>query len=643
MEVGMLKSKQWDSFNLPQAKSRSNALKCPLHRLLSGFCPLGLLIASLFCTSAFCDEASTDPQWVAIPSGRFLMGSSLPPKELVKQFKEYGRAPSEFLDEYPQHTVEISKPFFMSKTEVTVGQFRAFVDATGYVTDAERDKEGGWGYDPNSDRCVGRDPAYNWQNPGYDQSDEHPVVNVSWEDCQAYCRWLSIREQRIVRLPTEAEWEYANRAGSTALYSTGDAPEDILTSARTLRPKPSNVRLAIQNLKIKSVGDFPFPLPVASYPPNAFGLHDMHGNVWEWTADWYSESYYASSPRRDPMGPKQGDVKVRRGGAWNSFPLWARSSFRNWNTPDSRCMNLGFRLVAEMNSFEVQTQERKQPLRLLFVGDIMLDQGPGNAVANGEDPFRYCAEILLDADLTIGNLECVLGKGGSQRNKPYVFRGAKGSETYLAKYFQALSVANNHTLDFGPEGLTECLKVLQKQHIPTFGGGETIQEARAPLIIESKGRKIALLGYNEFLQEDYEATATRAGNAPMRSEWVLEDIAIAKQKHHADVIIVFVHWGNEMVSLPLDSQRIEAKRWIDHGASAVIGSHPHVVQTIDSYRGAPIVYSLGNFVFDYFPVDPTQWLGWAIRLEVPASGPIEWETLAVELDPQGLPHPVDPN
>jgi formylglycine-generating enzyme required for sulfatase activity len=603
-----------------------------------------LLIATTLLSSvALSDDQPNSPHWIAIPSGKFLMGTSLPPKDLVKQFKEYGREPSEFHDEYPQHAVEISKPFYMSKTEVTVGQFRSFVDATGYVTDAERDHEGGWGYDRHLDKCAGRNPAYHWKNPGYEQSDQHPVVNVSWEDCQAYCRWLSILEKRLVRLPTEAEWEYANRAGSTALYATGDSPQDILDAARTLRPKPSNVRLAIQNLKIKSIGDSPFPLPVGSYPPNAFGLHDMHGNVWEWTGDWYSESYYATSPRRDPQGPPQGEVKVRRGGAWNSFPLWARSSFRNWNTPDSRCMNLGFRLVAEMSSFEIQNEQRQEPLSLLFVGDIMLDQGPGNAVANGQDPFRFCADMLLDADLTIGNLECVLGRGGSQRNKPYVFRGASGSETYLAKYFQALSLANNHTLDFGPDGLTECLRVLQQKHIATFGGGPNIQAARAPVLFETKGRKVALLGYNEFLQEDYEATATRAGNAPMRSDWVLEDITIAKEKYHADVIIVFVHWGNEMESLPLDAQRKEAKRWIDQGASAVIGSHPHVVQTIDSYRGAPIVYSLGNFVFDYFPVDPPQWLGWAIRLEIPATGPVQWETLAVELDPQGLPHPVDPN
>jgi formylglycine-generating enzyme required for sulfatase activity len=589
------------------------------------------------------NSAPTSPEWIAIPAGRFLMGSNTSTKEIVDTYSQHDRSEQEFRDETPQHLVEITRPFFMGATEVTVGEFRAFIEETNYVPDSQRDQQGGWGYDEKSDRCVGRDPTFHWNNTGYPQTDSHPVVNVSWQDCQAYCKWLSAKEKRLIRLPTEAEWEYANRAGTTSSYSMGDSAESILENARTLKPSAKINRLAIQNLKIKPLGDPPFPVPVGSYQPNAFGLYDMHGNVWEWTSDWYSESYYATSPRRDPTGPPQGEVKVRRGGAWNSFPIWARSSFRNWNTVESRCMNLGFRVVGEMSSWEAQEQNKQLPLRLLFVGDIMLDQGPGNAVANGFDPFRFCSEMLLDADLTIGNLECVLGWEGSQRNKPYVFRGAEGSAPLLAKYFQALSVANNHTLDFGPEGMCDSLRVLREHHIGAIGGGESIETARVPLILEAKGRRIALLAYNDFLKDENEATATQAGSAPLRHEWVLEDIEKAKAESKADIIILFVHWGHEMGSMPRPNQREQAKQWIDRGASAVIGSHPHVVQTIDSYRGAPIVYSLGNFVFDYFPVDPPKWTGSAVRLDIPANGPIEWQTLAVELDPQGLPHPVDPN
>lgn len=591
--------------------------------------------------------ASVKLTWAKIPAGRFTMGSQVPVKQLVKDYAWYLRKEEEFQDEYPAHPVEITKPFLLSTTEVTVGQFRTFTEQTGYKTRAEIDGTGGWGFDAQSKQCIGRDPRFSWKDPGYRQSDNHPVVNVTWEDCQAYCRWLSGIENRIVRLPTEAEWEYSNRAGSTNYYAMGNTPSSVLSQARTLEPKPETIRQAIQNLSIDPE-DAPFPVPVASYEPNAFGLYDMHGNVWEWTADWYDENYYRESPSKDPTGPRQGSVKVRRGGGWNSFPLWARSSFRNWNDIDTRCANLGFRVVGELTPIEIRNYQESQPIRLLFVGDIMLDNGPGNAIANGTDPFEQCANLLLDADLTIGNLECVLGRGGEQINKNYIFRGAGDSPKYLKKYFHALSVANNHTLDFGPDGLLECLDVLKKADIGYFGGGGNIQASRAGLLLEVKGRRIMLLGYNDFRKEDYQATEDRAGNTPLISDWVIEDIRYAKRACNADIVIPFVHWGNEMNPTPTPEQRELSKRWIDAGASAIIGGHPHVTQTIDSYRGRPIVYSLGNFVFDYYPVDPAIWYGWAIRLSIPpqsadGTGSIDWETITVELDPRGLPKPVDPN
>ncbi len=578
--------------------------------------------------------------WVTVPAGRFLMGSQVPADRVAQDFAEYGRDADYFRDEYPQHPVEITKPFMMSSTEVTVGQFRSFVEQTGYQTFAEVDGTGGWGYDPVQRKCLGRDTRFSWRNPGYPQSDAHPVVNVTWEDCQAYCRWLSDKQRRVVRLPTEAEWEYANRAGTKTYYSVGNNQDDVLSQARTLEPRPETIRLAVQNLAIDPTDPPPFPVPVASYAPNPFGLYDMHGNVWEWTADWHDEKYYSHSPIQDPQGPRQGIVKVRRGGAWNTFPLWARSSFRNWNTVDTRCVNLGFRVVAEMTSWEIQEREKQRPIRLLFVGDIMLDGGPGHAIASGIDPFTHCSDILLDADITVGNLECVLGRGGKQERKPYTFRAAEDSATYLKRYFHALSVANNHTLDFGREGFLECLEVLKQTDIGYFGGGEDLNAARSGLMLEVRGKRIVLLGYNDILKKNFQATESQAGSAPLQSKWAIEDIQYAKTILRADIVIPYIHWGNEMVPMPGDQERTQARQMIDAGASAVIGSHPHVVQTIDSYRGRPIVYSLGNFVFDYFPVDPPIWYGWAIRLSIHPEGPIEWETWTVELDPSGLPRPV---
>lgn len=280
---------------------------------------------------------------------------------------------------------------------------------------------------------------------------------------------------------------------------------------------------------------------------------------------------------------------------------------------------------------------------VLFVGDIMLDGGPGHLVACGKDPFEHCAALLDDADFTIGNLECVLGSKGKQLLKSYTFRAAPGSETPLKRYFSALSLANNHTADFGSDGFAESLRLLKEAEIPHFGGGSTLEEARKPLILEKDGVRIALLGYNGFRAKEYAATETAAGSAPLYAEMAVADVRRVRESKVADVIIPFLHWGDEMIAMPDADQRGLARELIDAGASAVIGSHPHVVQTVDVYRGRPIVYSLGNFVFDYFPEDPEEWTGWAVRLTFSKgdSNPVDLETFAVTLDSAGIPRPVD--
>jgi poly-gamma-glutamate synthesis protein (capsule biosynthesis protein) len=126
--------------------------------------------------------------------------------------------------------------------------------------------------------------------------------------------------------------------------------------------------------------------------------------------------------------------------------------------------------------------------------------------------------------------------------------------------------------------------------------------------------------------------------APLREADLLADIAAARDR--ADVVIPYVHWGNELVAEPLAADRALARRMVEAGAAAVIGGHPHVTQTVDVHRGAPIVYSLGNFVFDYYPVDPPEWTGWVVKLTFAKGAPVAVETRAVVLDPAGLPRPV---
>src|SRR5262249_29639241 len=126
-----------------------------------------------------------------------------------------------------QHDEEIRKPFYMGKYPVTVKQFRAFVDAKLYQTEAEKSGKGGWGYTGKRGFPFEQDPRFSWRNPGFDQDDAHPVVNVTWKDAQAFCKWLSQKEGRTYRLPTEAEWEYACRAETTSRFYSGNDDEDL--------------------------------------------------------------------------------------------------------------------------------------------------------------------------------------------------------------------------------------------------------------------------------------------------------------------------------------------------------------------------------------------------------------------------------
>ena len=167
----------------------------------------------------------------------------------------------------------------------------------------------------------------------------------SWNDAVAFCQWLSRKEGKNYRLPTEAQWEYACRAGTTTRYSNGDDPKQVVRVANIQDAGDREEFPHVQEIMMPKDGKF--TVAVGGLPANEFGLHDMHGNVWEWCSDWYGKDYYAKSPKDDPTGPESGEKRVRRGGGWNSFPLYARALFRNWNVPCTRCVNLGFRVVCD--------------------------------------------------------------------------------------------------------------------------------------------------------------------------------------------------------------------------------------------------------------------------------------------------------
>jgi formylglycine-generating enzyme required for sulfatase activity len=296
-------------------------------------------------------------QMVLLPAGEFLMGSDASPQALARLYPGYESERLRGLgDEAPVHRVRITRAFYMGRHEVTVGQFERFVRASGHVPESVADGSGGYGYNPRYDAAAsargdafeGRDPRYSWRDPGFAQTDEHPVVNVTWNDAVALARWLTQTEQRRYRLPTEAEWEYACRAGTRTHYHSGDEPSSLAAVANVFDADSAADWPRWQAFALPTHDGFAFTAPVGQFAPNAFGLHDLHGNVWEWTADWHNDAYYARSPEADPQGPADGGVKVRRGGSWHTWPLYARCAYRNWNSPDTRYTLVGIRLVMEL-------------------------------------------------------------------------------------------------------------------------------------------------------------------------------------------------------------------------------------------------------------------------------------------------------
>ena len=272
---------------------------------------------------------------------------------------------------------------------------------------------------------------------------------------------------------------------------------------------------------------------------------------------------------------------------------------------------------------------------LTFAGDINLDGLPGEAIARGEDPFAAFAPLLEAADLAVGNLECVVATRGKKVDKPWTFRAHPRVLPVLARHFGAVSLANNHTGDYGPDAFLEQLDLLKRHRLPYFGGGKDIVEARTPLVVERKGLRIALLGYNEFMPRSFEAGPSWPGVAWSVDEQVVADLKAARTIHRADLVIPYMHWGWEEYPAD-DRQKALARLMIDNGADAVVGGHPHVTQGAEHYKGKPIVYSLGNFVFDGFKTDETR-TGWVLRLTLSRQGVVAWDTAVCRLDERGLP------
>lgn len=276
---------------------------------------------------------------------------------------------------------------------------------------------------------------------------------------------------------------------------------------------------------------------------------------------------------------------------------------------------------------------------LIFVGDIMVAETPGELISRGEDPFQPFAALLSSHDVRIGNLECVVATTGTAEEKPYTFRADPRTLPVLKRHFDAVSLANNHSGDFGKAAFAEQLALMDTAGLPYFGGGRDATAAHAPWIVERNGVRIALLGYVEFKPRSFEADASRPGVAwSGEDDDVIEDIIAARRVHRADIVIPFMHWGWEDEPDPSPRLRAFARRMIDAGADMVVGGHPHVTQGAEYYRGKPIIYSLGNFLFNGFDT-PATTTGWVLSARVDRTGVVDWRTHVARLDANGVPHP----
>jgi len=261
----------------------------------------------------------------------------------------------------------------------------------------------------------------------------------------------------------------------------------------------------------------------------------------------------------------------------------------------------------EKEFLDFSDQKKKLPqaseeVSLVAVGDISFSRGVERMVKKQKDlnyPFLKIRDYLKSADLVFGNLETPITEGPEIPDFEMVFRSNPGTEQTLKQAgFSVLSLANNHTPNFGEQGLKDTFNYLAEVGIKFVGAGNNEQEANQPVYIETKGIKFAFLAYNDtdIVPASYEAANSHAGTAFMRTEKMAEAVKEAKQK--TDFVIISMHAGIEYTDKPNDSQVNFAHAAIDAGADLVIGHHPHVVQTMEKYKGKYIFYSLGNFVFD---------------------------------------------
>jgi len=377
-------------------------------RSLLAFCS-GALGVLLFCTNAEAQSPTltvdlgkgVQMEFVIIRAGHFTQGSPA---------AEVGHQPDE-----TQREVTITQDFYMSKTPVTRGQFARFVEATRYRTEAEKGPSGGFGV---VDGKLEQRPGFSWRQPGFQQTDDHPVVMVTFADAQSFGRWFTTSTHRAGALPTEAQWEYAVRAGST-----GPRYAEPLNEVAWHRGNASGMTH-----------------PAGQVKANAWGLSDAYGPVWQWCRDWYAP--YAPGPATDPEQTNSGlsdkPRRVLRGGSFLSDASHARSAGRYRNDAASRNGDNGFRLVCAVDDIRV-APVAESPLPAAHHERPASSVTPLHTLSEdlSSGPFGFLFKVIIAIFVFVGGsllYKLVQAVRGGLRGMSSSMPGARGSSFPGARF-----------------------------------------------------------------------------------------------------------------------------------------------------------------------------------------------------------------
>ena len=277
-----------------------------------------------------------------------------------------------------------------------------------------------------------------------------------------------------------------------------------------------------------------------------------------------------------------------------------------------------------------------RPVTIAITGDLMLARSVGQQVlaSDGTFPFTHTAEYLRGFDLTVGNLECVVSTLGAPQPKQYTFEAPiKSFERLVAAGFDIVSLANNHSGDYGKEAFSDMLGKLPGYGLTPLGGGLNRVVAHTPVLRKVHATTLGFLAYCEIQPQSFAATDSSPGHAWLEEASMRADIQAARPQ--ADFLIVFQHWGVEYETVETSHQQALARAAIDAGADLVVGAHPHVIQPYEGYQGKPIIYSLGNFVFD------EMWgvaaVGNVLSLTVQGSRLLDWKLRSARIGDYGQP------